>query len=49
MCSDRFYLCALAPVERACNDLSFISARDRESERDRPAETERHNERKSRK
>ena len=47
MCSDRFYLCVLAPVKRARNDLSFISSRDGESERDRPAETERHKERQS--
>ena len=47
MCSDKFCLCALAPVERACNDLSFIRSRDRESERDRPTETERHKERQS--
>ena len=49
MCCDRFCLCVLAPVERARNDLSFIRSRDRESERDRPAETERHKERQSRK
>ena len=28
MCSDRFDMCALAPVERAPNDLSFTSSRD---------------------
>ena len=36
MCCDSFYLCALAPVERARNDLSFTSFR----ETDRQTETE---------
>ena len=46
MCSDRFYLCALTPVERARNDLSFTSSRerDRQTETDRDRQTGRERE-----
>ena len=45
MCSDRFYLCALTPVERARNDLSFTSSRERETDRDRQTGRERETQR----
>ena len=49
MCCDRFYLCALAPVERARNDLSFTSFRETdrqtETETDRDRQTGRERER----
>ena len=44
MCSDRFDLCALTPVERARNDLSFTSSRERETDRDRDRQTGRERE-----